>query len=192
MKGQRAKGRGQRELGGGRSKGRTPTCLAVLLVTIATLLLPVAADAQQLVIFVRHGERADGGAGTDTMTAKPADPSLSEAGHARAAKLAATLADAGIKAIYATEFKRTQETAKPLADKLQLTVQTMPSGDAAALVAKVKADHPKDIVLVIGHSNTLPAAIKAFGGPDVKRDDSDYGAIYILAPASGALTRIRY
>ena len=160
--------------------------LALLVIT------PAIAAAQSLVIFVRHAERADGGAQAQTMTSTPADPLLSAAGEARAAKLAMMLADAGIKAIYASEFRRTQDTGKPLAAKLGLAVQAVPGRDAAALVAKVKSEHPKDVVLVIGHSNTVPEAIKAFGGPAVKMADDEYNAIYVFAPATGALTLIRY
>ena len=164
----------------------------IALVLLLLAAVPVAAYAQSLVIFVRHAERADGGAQGQTMTSTPADPLLSAAGEARAAKLAMMLADAGIKAIYASEFRRTQDTGKPLAAKLGLTVQAVTARDAAALVTRVKAEHPKDVVLVIGHSNTVPEAIKAFGGPAVKMADDEYNAIYIFAPATGALTLIRY
>jgi broad specificity phosphatase PhoE len=165
------------------------------IITLALALLvlaPAAAAAQSLVIFVRHAERADGGAQAQAMTSKPADPLLSAAGEARAAKLAMMLADAGIKAIYASEFRRTQDTGKPLAAKLGLSVQAVAARDAAVLVAKIKAEHPRDVVLVIGHSNTIPEAIKAFGGPAVKMGDDEYNAIYVFAPSTGALTLIRY
>ena len=78
-----------------------------------------------MVIVVRHAERADGGAGASTgMTGAPADPLLSAAGEARATKLATMLADSGVKAIFTTEFRRTQDTGKPLAAKLGLTTTT--------------------------------------------------------------------
>ena len=35
---------------------------------LVTLLLPAVAHAQQTIIFVRHAERADGGAGVNTMS----------------------------------------------------------------------------------------------------------------------------
>ena len=125
------------------------------------------------------------------MTA-PADPLLSAAGEARAQKLATMLADSGIKAIFATEFQRTQDTGKPLAAKLGLTVQSIPARTPPALVAKLKTDHAKDVVLVIGHSNTMPAAIKAFGGPAITMRDDEYDAMYVFNPATGAVTLIRY
>jgi broad specificity phosphatase PhoE len=172
----------------------TRSTRAGLGIALAFILFPAVSQAQSLVIFVRHAERADGGAAAapKSMTGAPADPLLSAAGEQRAAKLATMLVDSRIKAIYATEFKRTQDTGKPLAAKLGLSVETVPASDTAALVARIKADHPKDVVLVIGHSNTLPAAIKAFGGPDITIADDEYSAIYVLSPATGAITLIRF
>jgi broad specificity phosphatase PhoE len=174
---------------GQRAEGARRLLLAGIL---TTLLVPAVAHAQQLVIFVRHAERADNGAPAASMTGAPADPLLSAAGQARAEKLAAMLADAGIKAIYATEFHRTQDTGKPLAAKLGLKVQPIPASDTAALVAAIKTDHARDVVLVIGHSNTVPAAIKAMGGPAVTMRDDEYDAIFVLNPATGAFTVFRY
>jgi broad specificity phosphatase PhoE len=177
---------------GQRAEGKGRARRAALAALMITLLVPAVAGAQQMVIFVRHAERADGGPAPGTMTGAPADPLLSPAGQARAARLAVMLADAGIKAIFATEFHRTQDTGKPLAAKLGIEVQAIPGNDAAGLVAKVKASNPKDVVLVIGHSNTVPAAIKALGGPVVTMRDDEYDAIYLLNPATGAWTLIRY
>jgi len=162
------------------------------MLAIVTAVSSVA-FAQSMVIFVRHAERADGGPGAGTtMTGAPADPLLSAAGKARAEKLAMMLAESGVKAIYTSEFRRTQDTGKPLAAKLGLTITPVASRDVNDLVKKIKAEHPKDVVLVVGHSNTIPPAIKAFGGPDVKMADDEYNAIYILSPATGAMTLIRY
>jgi broad specificity phosphatase PhoE len=159
---------------------------------IVAVLMSAMVAAQQTVIFVRHAERADGGAGAAPMTGAPADPSLSDAGVARAARLATMLADAGVKGIYTSEFKRTQETARPLASKLGLTIQVVPSKDAAGLAAKIKAAHARDTVLIIGHSNTIPQLIRAFGGPEIKIADDEYSGIYILTPSTGTLTLIRF
>jgi broad specificity phosphatase PhoE len=126
------------------------------------------------------------------MTTAPADPLLSAAGQARAERLAQMLADAGITAIYATEFRRTQDTGQPLGAKLGVPVRPMPAKDTAGLVAKLKADHAKDVVLVIGHSNTVPDVIKALGGAAVTVGDTEYDSLFIVVPATGVVTRIRY
>jgi broad specificity phosphatase PhoE len=177
--------------GSGITSETSGTVRAAVVALLAALLVPAVASAQQTIVFVRHAERADGGSGAG-MAAAPADPPLSAAGEARAARLAAMLADAGVKAIIATEFRRTQDTGKPLAARLGIKVDVVPAKDTAGLVARVKGDHASDIILVIGHSNTLPDLIKAFGGPAIKMRDDEYDAMYVLTPATGAVTLIRY
>jgi broad specificity phosphatase PhoE len=175
------------------TRARTVTCGFASLIVLIVLVAPAAAHAQQMVLLVRHAERADGGAAANPgMSNAPADPALSAAGEARAARLATMLADANIKAIFASEFRRTKDTGAPLAAKLKTPVQSMSAKDTAALVAKLRKDHAKDVVLVIGHSNTIPEVIKALGGPSVTMADDEYSAIYVLNPATGALTLLRY
>ena len=95
---------------------------------LASALLSTA-RAQSTIFVVRHAEKADA----------TKDPDLSEAGRARAEGLAKALRDANIAAIYATEFKRTQQTAAPLAKALGITVTVLPAQDSAALIAKLRA-----------------------------------------------------
>src|SRR5438132_12240842 len=58
------------------------------------------------VILVRHAEKV--------IDPNNNDPDLSLAGQARAQELARMFGDAGVNAIYATQYKRTQQTVKPL------------------------------------------------------------------------------
>jgi broad specificity phosphatase PhoE len=167
---------------------RRRTCLVLLSI----LASPAVLDAQKLVIAVRHAERADGGASPTTMTGAPADPLLSAAGEARARKLATMLAESGITAIVTTEFRRTQDTAKPLAAKLGLTPQIVKAAEGAALLDRLKTAQANDVVLVVGHSNTLPAIIEALTGSKVTIADSRYDDLFILVPATRTITRLRY
>jgi broad specificity phosphatase PhoE len=155
---------------------------------LALMCLPAAVHAQKLVFVARHAERADNGA--PNMPAQ-VDPPLSAAGEARAAMLAAMLGDAGIRAIYVTEFRRTQDTARPLAAKLDLSARTVASGSTGELVSRLRGEHANDIVLVVGHSNTVPDVIKALGGPDVAIADDEFDNLFIVVPATGTLTRIK-
>src|SRR5262249_57665673 len=107
----------------------------VIGLAAVVLLLPAVAFAQKLVSVVRHAERADAGMQAQT------DPPLSAAGEARAQKLAAMLADAGVKDIFATEFQRTQDTAKPLVIKTGVAFDQVGSKDTALLISKLKS-HP--------------------------------------------------
>ena len=158
---------------------------------VATFVLAaVEVSATQTIVVVRHAERAD--AGTGGAMTMATDPELSEAGRARAESLAVALKDAGITAIFATEYKRTQQTAAPLAKALGITVQTVSSKDASGLVAKVKAE--KGNVLVVGHSNTVPDVIKRLGvETPVTVADADYDLLFIvtLTPQPSVL-RLHY
>jgi broad specificity phosphatase PhoE len=157
----------------------------VVLVAVA----PSVASAQ-MVIVVRHAERADAGAPAgNAMTAAP-DPELSAAGKARAQALAAMLKDAGVTAIYTTEYTRTKDTAAPLAAALKITAEVVSARDQAAMIAKVKA-HTSGAVLVVGHSNTVPAIIKALGGPEFTLGESEYDSLFFVAPG-GVTTRVRF
>jgi len=145
---------------------RTILCAALILAGASS------AFAQATVFVVRHAERADSGG----MTA--ADPDLSAAGRARAESLANVLKDAGIVVVFATEFKRTQQTAAPVAKATGLSVTTAPT-ETAALVEIVKATIGN--VLVVGHSNTVPELIKALGvTTPVTVGDTEYDNLFIV------------
>lgn len=164
--------------------------LAGVLVLVCLAGVPPAAHAQQLVLLVRHGERADGGAPPAGMTAAP-DPDLSAEGHARAGRLADMLARAGITKIVVTEFRRTQQTAAPLAARLNLTPERLSSKDVPGIVTRVRG-HGDDVVLVVGHNTTVPAIIAGLGGPTIAIPDTDYGNLFVFVPATRTLTTLRY
>lgn len=168
-------------------KTRAGVCGVVALMTVLTF--PLAAEAQT-VILVRHAERADGGAAATGagMQGNP-DPELSPAGKARAQVLASMLKDVGIAAIYVTQYVRTRDTAKPLAEALRIMPEIVQARDMDALVAKIKAQ--KGHVLVVGHSNSVPAVIKALGGPEITIAEDEYDNLFILT-VGGTLTRVRF
>ena len=157
--------------------------MVALLVSLAT----AAPAAQSPLFLVRHAERADAGRG-----GAGSDPELSAAGLARADALAVTLKDAGITAIFATEYKRTRQTAEPLAKALGLTVTVVPAKDVAGLVERIgKSSGP---VLVVGHSNTVPDVIKALGvDTPVQIADADYDNLFVVTMTpKPSLLRLHY
>jgi broad specificity phosphatase PhoE len=129
-----------------------------LHVVLALAAACVACSTTQVtrVILVRHAEKATGGG---------KDPDLSEAGRARAVRLARMTQEADIAAVFATQFKRTQQTVGPLAEARGLSIVPVHAGEVAALVRRILADHAGKVVLVAAHSNTVPAIIAALGGP---------------------------
>lgn len=157
-----------------------------ILLGLVFLVVASPALAQRAVILVRHAERAD----------QSKDSALSEAGHARARALAALLADAGINAIYASQYQRTVKTAEPLASSLKISVQTMPAADTKGLVARLRSQHKSDAVLVVGHSDTVPELLHLLGDPAVEPiEDYDFGNVFVVVPKGDGppvVVRLRY
>ncbi|MCC7200919.1 MAG: histidine phosphatase family protein [Gammaproteobacteria bacterium] len=124
------------------------------------------------VIVTRHAEKLVDGS---------KDPPLSPEGQARAGRLATQLGAAGIDAIFVTEFRRTRETGEPLARKLGLQVQVVKAGGDDELARRILREHRGGHVLVIGHSNTVPALVSRLGGvePPVL-DDTSYGDVFVV------------
>jgi phosphohistidine phosphatase SixA len=159
-----------------------------------TLLLAVLAAspaaAQHTIFLVRHAERADTAPGVSPTMA--ADPDLSSAGRARAESLAAALKDAKITAIYVTEYKRTQQTAAPLAKALGLTVTVLTSKSTAALVKQLETVTGN--ALVVGHSNSVPDVIKGLGvTPPVTIGDDEFDNLFIVSTGTPpSVLRLHY
>jgi broad specificity phosphatase PhoE len=130
----------------------------------------------QVIFLVRHAEKVD----------NSRDAALSVAGEARARALVDKLRDAGITAIFATQYQRTQKTAAPVAGKLGLEVQVHAADDTAGLVEILRK---QERALVVGHSNTLPEIAKAFG-VTLEVPDEEFDGLYVLLPAERLLVRL--
>ena len=101
---------------------------------------------------------------------------------------------AGIDAVYATDYNRTQETARPIADALNLPINTYDAGDTETVLAEILRNHKGKIILVVGHSNTVPVLIANLGAskkvPPI--NESEYDNIYIISiPWFGKTKTIR-
>ncbi len=160
-----------------------------VILAIALLCGSAPAYAQQTIFVVRHAERADSVKGTAPTMA--ADPELSEAGKARAQSLAAALKDARITSIYTTQFKRTRQTAEPLASALGIQLTVVPAADLAGLIAKVKGGGN---ALVVGHSNTVGEIVAGLGVSEpVKLGDDDYdNLLVVVAGEKPTLVRLHF
>ena len=127
------------------------------------------------IILVRHAEKSAVGG---------SNPVLSPAGEARAQALAAALAQAGITAIFTSPYQRTQLSAQPLAQLLKITPQVVDAAPAAVMAA-VRASPAQGVVLVVGHSNTVPGIIAGFGGPQLPDLPEDrFNSLFMLLPGS--------
>jgi broad specificity phosphatase PhoE len=168
--------------------------LAALLIVIVAAPY-AAADENQIIFVVRHAERAaSGDQAAETHRMMADDPPLTPAGQARAGRLAAMLAPAGIARIYTTEYQRTRQTAAPLAQKLKLTPVMAAANDPAPLIAQLIKG--KGNALVVGHANTIPDLLKKLGVKDpVTIADNDYDDLFVVVRRVGepsTLIRLKY
>jgi len=129
-----------------------------LLLAAALLCLSAGSALAQTVILVRHAEKVDASA----------DPLLSEAGVARAGDLALALADAHPGHIFTSPLQRTRLTAGPVAEVHSVTIEPVgfdggTPAHVAAVVERVRALPDDAVVLIVGHSNTIPLIARALG-----------------------------
>jgi broad specificity phosphatase PhoE len=160
---------------------RIPGPVLAALLTVAS-----HAAAQQAAIVVRHAEKAD----------QTPDTPLSDKGRARAKALADLLRGAGVTHVITSEYLRARETAAPLATALGLTTEQVPARDLPALHARLRALDPAAIVVVVGHSNTIPPMLAALGWPNaLELRDGDFDDVFVLTPRAGqraSLVRLKY
>lgn len=111
---------------------------------------PAALDTEKAaelttVFLVRHAEKESG-----------SDPALTTEGQERAAALAKLLQDVQLDAIYSTSYRRTLETAAPVAELQGLPVKNYAAGELETFAGELLRNHEGETVLVVGHSNTTP------------------------------------
>ncbi|HKO41771.1 MAG TPA: phosphoglycerate mutase family protein [Pyrinomonadaceae bacterium] len=141
------------------------------------------------VILARHAEK-------EVVPPENKDPNLSMAGQTRAQELARMFGGAGVTSIYATQFKRTQQTVKPLADKLGLTATIVEAQKTPDLVKLLRASKPGEVVFLAGHNNSVPEIIAALGGPKMPIiPETEYDNLFILTvqgDGSAKLLKMKY
>ena len=150
---------------------------------LLTCLAFSTASADPVIVIVRHAEKS-GGTGND--------PDLSDAGKKRAAILAEMFKNAGITAVFVSEFRRTQETAAPFAKSAGIDTAIIPAKNTAALVAKL--GELSGNALVVSHGNTIPDLVKGLGvETPINIPDNDYTDIFIVVRSNPPqLLRLRY
>jgi len=171
-------------------KDRIPLLLALIL-ALALSATAAAAQAPTVVILVRHAEKANA-RGPDP------DPALTRAGEARARALADALAGSRVDAIITTQYRRTRQTAAPLAAARHITPEVVDvrRGDQVAQVAQGVRAHAGKVVLVVAHAETVARIVAALGGPRLPDlCDAEYGNLFVLVMRPGqepALVQSRY
>lgn len=137
-----------------------------------------AAAGTTVIYLTRHAEKAAGD-----------DPELLPAGTRRAEALARRLGRR-LDAVYATDFRRTQATARPSAAAAGVRILSYSATGTQAFADHLLNDHAGQTVLVVGHSNTIPDLVNALVGErrfgDI--DDKDYDKLYEVRSRNGQVS----
>lgn len=123
--------------------------------------------------FIRHTEK-------DESDPHNRDPELTDAGRERAAQWAEVFKEVDFDLIYSSDFTRTKETAKTIAQSKDKPIELY---DARKLHDEVFQKNTKGrTVLVVGHSNTNPKFINLILGENKYEDlpESEYGSLFII------------
>jgi broad specificity phosphatase PhoE len=164
--------------------------VAVGLIVICGCIIIFWKNSTTVILVVRHAERNDG-AFCDPATVKTRpNPTLAlTAGlSTRAQELAHVGGEDSIAAIYASEFCRTQLTVQPLATQLGLTTTVVDQFAADgttvnvdSLIDNIWANHRGQVVVVAGHSNTVPVIIDRLSGISIAAiDETDFDNLYVV------------
>jgi broad specificity phosphatase PhoE len=147
-------------------------------------------QATTTILFVRHADIDNPG----TVTG---DPPLNAAGRARADLLARFLRSidvvAGVDAIYATAARRTRQTAEPLAERLNLAVETADPYDVTPFMQRVLREHKGEIVLIVTDRDAIAPLIEELHGsknvPQIAPDE--YDDLYVVTIPWGGGTKVK-
>jgi len=125
------------------------------------------------VILVRHAEKK--------IEPNDPDPDLAPDGLERAQEIARVFGDAGVNAIYATQYKRTQQTVKPFADRTGVPVTLLDANLTDQLLKQIQTTHRGQTVFIAGHNNTVPAIVSTLSGDTYPTiPESEYDNLYIV------------
>jgi len=143
------------------------------------------------VVLVRHAEKE---------LSSIDDSPLAPEGELRAERLAqmfGRVSGAGrLEAIYVSDTRRTQQTAAPLAARLHLQPVILPGTDIDTIARRAMHDHRGGVVLIVGHSNTIPQIVRRIGGVEIAPiADDEFDDIYVVSvPTLGkpSLLKLKY
>ena len=148
--------------------------IKIALGVFVCLLASGSVNAQEAVFVIRHAE--------DELTGK-IDRGLRPEGLERAADWATILRPSGIDLVVTTEIKRSQATGAIIAEALEVPQVEFSRGGSSNIAKFLRENYPEDVILVVGHSETIPKLLRSFGYQDTfPISRSAYGWLFIVTP----------
>lgn len=143
-------------------------CITVSLLTVVVGCGTVThskSGTTTTLILTRHGDR------------DPLAEDLNDKGRLRAKALVVAVADMSITAIYSPDLKRNLDTARPLAEYLDLEINVI-SPAKNTVANTILTQHPGEAVIWIGNMNNLKGIYNLLGGEGAP--PATYGDLYIM------------
>lgn len=162
----------------------------VILIVITVLLVGAASDAaaqsKKTIILVRHAEKA-----VAAVDDKTGDVELTSEGRDRAVRFAKVAKRFRPGEIFSTAYKRTRQTAEPIAKLRGKEIQTYDAAKHPELIDLILKSKTKRFVIV-GHSNTVPFLANLLAKKDVFKQlpDTEYGVIYVIRMTNGVFRKL--
>lgn len=128
--------------------------------------------------LIRHAEK-------DRSDSTNTNPALTEKGLERAKHWAHYFDSIPLNKIYSTDYQRTQQTARYVAEKQKITVESYSPN--TIITEDFKNNSKGQKVLIVGHSNTTPMLVNQLIGNGKFEDipDDDNSLLYVVTLAKG-------
>ncbi len=136
-------------------------------------------NVDQYIYLVRHAEKMKDGT---------SNPPLTPEGEKRALNLSEVLKDKEITKIFSSTYKRTWNTAMPLSEEINVTIEPYDAGSTEEI--NRMANSTAQNILIVGHGNTVPNMVNLLIGEEAhpQLDESDYGDLYIVSKKGNTYT----
>lgn len=133
------------------------------------------------IILLRHAEKEI------SETEDTSDPNLSAEGRARAERLVKAIGAYKPLQIYTSEYKRTRQTAAPLAAVRKLAVKNYDTRMLKQLAEEIASLKKSRKVVIVGHNNTTPALANLLLKTNQFRalNENEYDKIWVIRLKNG-------
>ncbi len=142
------------------------------IILFVTAIMPFTCLSNDI-FLLRHAEKLKG-----------SDPELSVEGKKRAIRIAEKLTPYKPTLILSSNYKRTIQTATPLASRLGLDIKLYNPRDNRIVFESIKNN--KGPIVIFGHSNTIPLLVNELSGSDVLISENEFSKVFKVS--DGKLT----
>ena len=145
----------------------------ILLLAVFSLFSACNSEEMTTYYLIRHAEK-------DRTNKANRDPNLNKKGQERVKIWTNYFENIDLDAVYSTEYKRTMQTAKTIAENKSLEIQNYDPLKMYDAVFQKETKEKK--VLIVGHSNTTPSFVNKILGEKKYKNmtDRDNSTLYIV------------